>query len=332
MPIKFKCPSCDQMLGIAKRKAGSVISCPRCSYPATVPAEEGEPARPAVVGRSHAPPPVFERGDFDRWIGGRRSGGSGGGAMLAEPPVAAVLPTLSESHTGLLHSHRERTAKTAAPVVDVRLAIALILGFALLAFGGGFWLGRGSAFTRASSSPAGAPNVPAKVAADGADASNPAAAPESKFVLSGVVEYKSGDKTLPDAGARIIAFPTTMKPLKKISVGGLRPGDEKGLDLSGAEALKRLGGVTATAGPDGRYSMPIPKEGSYWVLVLSRNAARPGPLNLQVEEQKLYGYFENVGALLADKEFTLVIRHAKSNEDGSVAPMSLTSLFLPRKS
>src|SRR5262245_17378206 len=100
MPIKFKCPSCDQMLGIARRKAGSVISCPRCSYPATVPQNEGEIARPAAVGRAAAQP-AFERGDFDRWIGGRpRHANSGGVAVMDAPIAPSSMPSLSESHTG----------------------------------------------------------------------------------------------------------------------------------------------------------------------------------------------------------------------------------------
>jgi len=317
------------MLGIARRKAGSVISCPRCSYPATVPAEEGEPARPASVGRS-SHRPAFERGDFDRWIGGRPASSSSGGTMLASPPAAA-LPNLSESHTGLLDSHRDRLQReSSAPVIDVRLAVALILGLGLATFGGGFWLGRNSAVTKATQGPLSAPLLDAaKTGANlGETATNAAT---SKFILNGVVEYRSGGKTVPDAGARILAFPTTQKPLKKLSIGGLKPGEEKGLDTSGLEGLMKIGGAATTADAQGKYSLPFPKEGAYWILVLSKSVARPGPLTLQVEEQKLHTYFADVPSLLGEKEFTLVIRRAMTGDDGSPMPLTLTSLFTPPK-
>jgi len=330
MPIKFKCPSCDQMLGIARRKAGAVISCPRCSYPATVPVEEGQPARPAAVGRSIGRP-AFERGDFDRWIGGRPPSGSGGATMLANPPAATVLPNLSESHTGLLDAHRDRlTRGTSAPIIDVRLAVALILGLSLMAFGGGFWLGRNSAVTKAAAGPVGGANSEIVKPGLAAGDSAPAAA-NSKYVLNGVVEYRSGGKTVPDAGARVLAFPTTQKPLKKLSAGGLKPGEEKGLDQTGLEGLAKLGGVATTADEHGKYSLPLPKEGAYWILVLSKNVSRPGPLTLQVEEQKLHTYFADVPTLLGEKEFTLVIRRAMTGDDGTPTPLTLTSMFTPSK-
>jgi hypothetical protein len=37
MPIQFRCPACDRMLGIARRKAGSVVKCPRCAADVQVP-------------------------------------------------------------------------------------------------------------------------------------------------------------------------------------------------------------------------------------------------------------------------------------------------------
>ena len=49
MPIRFYCPYCDQLLGIASRKAGAAIECPRCKGRVGVPlpgaaAPAGEPA------------------------------------------------------------------------------------------------------------------------------------------------------------------------------------------------------------------------------------------------------------------------------------------------
>jgi phage FluMu protein Com len=68
MPIKFRCKHCNQLLGIARRKAGSEVECPTCKHKVEVPsngasegsvvrAERSEPAVPA--------PPLFERSDFE---------------------------------------------------------------------------------------------------------------------------------------------------------------------------------------------------------------------------------------------------------------------------
>jgi hypothetical protein len=73
---------CDQLLGIARRKAGLPVSCPTCHKQVLVPHEdqvERPTVAPSQVGSSapanHAPPPtsspapssplLFERDDFD---------------------------------------------------------------------------------------------------------------------------------------------------------------------------------------------------------------------------------------------------------------------------
>jgi len=48
MAIRFYCPFCDQLLGIAQRRAGAVVECPCCHGKVGVPAEEAAelPAAP----------------------------------------------------------------------------------------------------------------------------------------------------------------------------------------------------------------------------------------------------------------------------------------------
>src|SRR5262249_59525811 len=38
MPIRFRCPFCNQLLGIARRKAGTAVQCPTCRGRVTGPA------------------------------------------------------------------------------------------------------------------------------------------------------------------------------------------------------------------------------------------------------------------------------------------------------
>src|SRR5581483_5150986 len=62
MPIRFRCAYCNQLLGIARRKAGTVVRCPTCSGQVIVPQpEDAEFADPEPPQKPH----LFERADFD---------------------------------------------------------------------------------------------------------------------------------------------------------------------------------------------------------------------------------------------------------------------------
>jgi phage FluMu protein Com len=96
MPIRFRCTSCRKLLGIARRKAGTVVKCPDCGSDLIVPTEVTTtlPARggrrpaaggstPEPIPRTPPPPPkhatngtgaavktpesmpLFERPDFE---------------------------------------------------------------------------------------------------------------------------------------------------------------------------------------------------------------------------------------------------------------------------
>ena len=62
MPIRFRCAYCNQLMGIARRKAGTVVRCPTCSGQVVVPdpgaAAEAEPG-PGPANQ------LFEGSDFD---------------------------------------------------------------------------------------------------------------------------------------------------------------------------------------------------------------------------------------------------------------------------
>lgn len=69
MPIRFRCPHCAQLMGIARRKAGTNVPCPRCAKGVVVPADDEYDAPPAP--RVPAPPsevPLLDRPDFDEEV------------------------------------------------------------------------------------------------------------------------------------------------------------------------------------------------------------------------------------------------------------------------
>jgi hypothetical protein len=99
MPIRFRCPNCHQLLGIARRKSGTMVHCPTCNTPVLVPAtdeilESPVPGSPPGSGRPEPEPPsptpepaagaiepkppspggLFDRDDFDALL---RASGEG---------------------------------------------------------------------------------------------------------------------------------------------------------------------------------------------------------------------------------------------------------------
>jgi phage FluMu protein Com len=93
MPIRFRCKHCDQLLGIARRKAGSLVKCPTCRNEVLVPHQDEEEAAPQAPAPSQPPPPnLFDREDFDVLLAG--GGGRGGGALAPpQQPSKASAPS-----------------------------------------------------------------------------------------------------------------------------------------------------------------------------------------------------------------------------------------------
>ena len=92
MPIRFRCVYCDKLLGIARRKAGAVVSCPHCGEKLIVPTPEPEsaapdhdplvddaPANENEEDRELLAAGLFERSDFEA--------APAAGAHFAAPPT-----------------------------------------------------------------------------------------------------------------------------------------------------------------------------------------------------------------------------------------------------
>lgn len=61
MPIRFRCAYCNQLMAIARRKAGTVVRCPKCHGEIVVPAPEDMPPAPNAPANV-----VFEDRDFEK--------------------------------------------------------------------------------------------------------------------------------------------------------------------------------------------------------------------------------------------------------------------------
>jgi hypothetical protein len=66
MPIQFRCPHCNQLMGIARRKTGTVIHCPTCTKPLIVPRSNEAAEEPALhTPARQRPDSLLEKIDVD---------------------------------------------------------------------------------------------------------------------------------------------------------------------------------------------------------------------------------------------------------------------------
>src|SRR5439155_23800862 len=109
MPIRFRCVYCNQLLGISRRKAGTIVRCTTCEGQLIVP-DPSDAAVAAAGQNESAPNPqpddapqteaagggagsgarvagVFERDEFDAFLEPLNAGG--GGPAVASRPAPA---------------------------------------------------------------------------------------------------------------------------------------------------------------------------------------------------------------------------------------------------
>jgi phage FluMu protein Com len=89
MPIKFRCNYCNQLMGIAHRKAGMEVVCPTCKGKVLVPATSTE--APPQPGNPPAAP-LFEQSDFGDFLNAPAQPEPvlAGAPQVAEPQVAPL--------------------------------------------------------------------------------------------------------------------------------------------------------------------------------------------------------------------------------------------------
>lgn len=302
MPIKFRCNYCHQFLGISRNRAGGVVDCPTCGRTIRVPELDGSvaPLPPPEIDSddSHlaraldelaalaqieqlAPVAVQEDAEPD----------DESPQPLPEPvpveipvPVsvpAVVLPAAAASNapsvaelSAVLEElnqtpvpdvapvARSYSATTAVPVVQlplVWLALGPVLCLLIGLFAG--WLIGGSRGLREPSDPAPA------VAAGAAEVVGP--------VARGRISYQAEDgQTHPDVGAGVLLLPAVWDAANRLQPAGLRPADSPAdQQVAAAVAQAMQGGLTWTNAA-GEFELPVPRPGSYRLVVLSRLAAR----------------------------------------------------------
>src|SRR5580700_3891271 len=111
MPIRFRCAYCNQLMGIARRKAGTVVRCPTCSGQVVVPHPDQEATAKPGTGRSAEDSPLFERSDFDEFFGET----TGGKRPSSRPPTDAI----ADDPVSLLSGLDDVRKRRKEPAIDV---------------------------------------------------------------------------------------------------------------------------------------------------------------------------------------------------------------------
>jgi hypothetical protein len=97
MPIRFRCAYCNQLLGIARRKSGTVVRCPTCAGQVVVPSveddggdvkDEKNAAAPAKPGGQ-----MFEGSEIDKLLEGAAGDQPSALASVGRETMRPALPS-----------------------------------------------------------------------------------------------------------------------------------------------------------------------------------------------------------------------------------------------
>lgn len=321
MPIKFRCIHCGQLLGIARRKSGTDVDCPRCMKSVLVPQtdepDKGDPPGAPVI-------PVFESEDFDRLIAKQGEKDSTVGARLAAPPKPAPAkivepppirkpPTLAAPRS--VDATKDKLMYVGAPPVLLGpVGHAMLIVFILLAtFMMGLVVGR-YVFPAATPHSQNAAN---KKGENGEKAAKPVRPAEDRPKFLGLVRYREAGDEKGDGHCAVLALPTNVEVNQKISVLGLRPEDRILENRPGLRQLNDYGGAMAFANANGQFEVDVERPGAYTILIISRHARRDMAQQLPKDEKAILNkYFDDVDNLLGDRDFylQLIPQESKAGE------------------
>jgi hypothetical protein len=161
MPIRFRCAYCNQLMGIARRKAGTVVRCPTCAGQVIVPNPEPgdeeaaagpEPPEPPAGAAPPAKPDLFERSNFGEELfhEDRPDTGLTAGRhpelKPAPPPVNAPPPPRMEARDIEPFSPRAPTALNGPPpappgIFLTPVKVTILAVFVVLLIGVAFFAG-----------------------------------------------------------------------------------------------------------------------------------------------------------------------------------------------
>ncbi|MFH1920581.1 MAG: hypothetical protein ABIP48_11925 [Planctomycetota bacterium] len=296
MAIHFYCRRCRQLLGIATRKAGTEIQCPKCAFPQTVPSKKEATATVAMtrvaaaVQRSHQTPDSVVYDDEAAVMGTPGHHGSNQTEPLS--PFASGAP-LSPFASGAPVPRAAYEAGRPMPpgtilyrrrTLYVHAVLFLLLGGG--AFVAGYFVGRGDAALE--------PPVAHR------------RLPKESVLVDGKIYYDTGTGSVaPDAGAVLIALPAGRLPEATLSIEDLRPVDPAPTPTSqSVRRIEDLGGIHTRADAAGAFAVVLPVEGSYHVLIISRQTTRQEDTAIdELDLSQMQSYFYRAADLVGPYKY-----------------------------
>lgn len=157
MPIRFRCVYCNQLLGISRRKAGTIVRCTSCegqlivpepSDPAAEAAVQNEPSAPqaeplpvAAANQPRSPSAVFDNDEFGAFLEPLQVGPGGQAVASAAAPSARRSAAKSQVPPPVPSSAGAPAPALALTRLGLTIAVLLTVLGVGLAFAGGLWLG-----------------------------------------------------------------------------------------------------------------------------------------------------------------------------------------------
>ncbi len=290
MAIRFPCRACKQLLGIASRKVGTEIECPKCGQSQVVPTKEQaaaltsqadreedlpqENGRIVVYDEEPIPPPETPEA----------------GAVSGEQPslvdeAAAALPveTLRPLPPGMILYTRGTLYWQA-----VLIAVVGAAGFA-----SGYFVGRGDAVYEERTAAAEAAKVP--------------------VIVEGKLLYRPDELSIAgDEDAVVIALPAGREPDRTFTSIGIRPRDPAPRESERTlRAIAELGGAYARADEAGDFWLQVPDQGEYYFLLVSRHADRPKDAPLEeLDADEMRAYFTSPADLVGRSKYRWTLESA----------------------
>ncbi|MCA9164003.1 MAG: RNHCP domain-containing protein [Planctomycetales bacterium] len=311
MTIRFTCEHCGQRLSVNDSNAGRRAKCPKCKQSLHVP---GEPVSAEAAGAANA------AGSANASGGAAHSASDLGGADSAERPSATSDADASTTDypageqwpadesdaagedaysqfavydewvfdTGEIPDAKKKDDR---PVDEQRVAVpraalytqGVLLAVVALVF---FILGL---MTGSSGSGGGANDAP------------------QACVIEGSVARQESGQTVPDDGAIVVILPQNARPdpTNKFPAQPLMPGSSSAeTDQQLRGGIRDLGGDFVRVDATGEFTLNVPDRGKYFVLVLSRSAARPpGELPKPTDLAQIGRYFLPADELLGNSRY-----------------------------
>ena len=139
MPIRFRCAYCNQLMGIARRKSGTVVRCPTCAGQVIVPTLEDKP---------HPPGAMFEGSEIDKMLEGAEGDqpsviiptvGGPPAPVAGAGPVGPPRPPVQVADVQVVGTHQAQGIWLSSTKATV-LTVLAVVGVAV-AFGAGLVVG-----------------------------------------------------------------------------------------------------------------------------------------------------------------------------------------------